>query len=105
MSAERERSTFSQGWYGYSNAEIEVARQAILHASGIGPEDYYKQTEQGKADVSPVVDRTLLIAVLADLVSDLSRRLTLAEKRIEWMKHQMERLTHDDTPQPDPADD
>lgn len=100
MSYDPPRPTFSKGWFQYHDDEIAVAREAILNASSIGPEDHLKD---GKA--SPVVDKALLIGVLADLVADLSRRLALTEKRVEWMKATLERLTHDDTPQPDPADD
>ena len=70
---EQVRPTISRGWYGYTDDEIAVAMDAILRPESVPQESHIRLEPTREA--SPIIDKTLLLAVSLDLVAD--QRITL----------------------------
>jgi len=75
------RPTFARGWYGYTDDEIQIAMDAILRPETVPQESH--MTIEPKREASPIVDKTLILAVAVDLVADQRIKLQRLESRVE----------------------
>ena len=78
------RPTFSRGWYGYTDDEIDVAMDAILRPESVPQESHIQMEPERKA--SPIIDKTLLLGVCIDLIADQRTRLTRLEAQVEVLR-------------------
>lgn len=75
------RPTISRGWYGYTDDEIAVAMEAILRPESM-PRESHLHLEPIR-EASPIIDKTLLLAVSLDLVADQRMKLQRLESQLE----------------------
>lgn len=84
------RPTISRGWYGYTDDEIAVAMEAILRPESVPRESHLHLDP--KPEASPIIDKTLLLAVSLDLVADQRSRLQRLEAQFEAMALRLQGL-------------
>ena len=75
------RPTISRGWYGYTDDEIAVAMEAILRPESM-PRESHLHLEPIR-EASPIIDKTLLLAVSLDLVADQHITLQRLQATVE----------------------
>lgn len=75
------RPTISRGWYGYTDDEIDVALEAILRPESVPQESHIRLEPTREA--SPIIDKTLLLAVSLDLVADQRVKLQRLTAQVE----------------------
>lgn len=98
------RPTFARGWYGYTDDEINVALDAILRPETV-PQESHLTLEPIKA-ASPIVDKTLILAVAVDLIADQRQRLDRLQSQVDVLALQVSGLAEGlhGTDDPNPAD-
>jgi len=84
------RPTISRGWYGYNDDEIAVAMEAILRPESV-PRESHLHLEP-KPEASPIIDKTLLLAVSLDLVADQRIKLERLQRQCDAMALRLQGL-------------
>lgn len=85
------RLTLTKAWYGFSDADAEVVIRAFEEPETVTPADHIN-LEQKPAQISPLIDRVLLLAVVADLLAETIRTVEKLSARVEQIEKQLARF-------------
>lgn len=99
---------FSRDWWQFKPDEIALILNAMRQNVAITHEEYYRLNSKGGPPAA--VDRTLLLAVCADVIVHLWQQVDRLENRVSLLTQAVARLqqgppTDDDTDRGDADDD
>lgn len=90
---------FSRDWWQFSQADIDLILHAMRQTVALSHEDYYRLTDKGGPPAA--VDRTLLLAVSADVIVHLWHQVDQLTQRVEFLTQSVTTLQQGGMPNDD----